>query len=105
MPLSKNAIVGSAALAILVGLLALLAIVGTTLWLVARTQDFSDQLFAARQQRSAIVDLRSILQDAETGQRGYLLTRTDAYLGPFYDARIKVREQMAKVAELTKATP
>src|SRR5262245_30731381 len=104
MPLSKNALVGSTILAIVVGLLALFAIVGTTLWLVQRTQNFSDQLFAARQQRSAIVDLRSILQDAETGQRGYLLTRTEAYLGPYSDARTKVRDQMGKVIEATRGS-
>ena len=102
MPLSKNTLVRSAALAILVGLAALLSIVGTTLWLVGRTQTTSEQLFTARQQRSAIVDLRSLLQDAETGQRGYLLTRSDAYLAPYDNARAKVRLQVAKLGQLVQ---
>ena len=45
---------------------ALLAIVGATFWLVGR-RTYSDTVTAARQQRSALVDLRGVLQDAETG--------------------------------------
>ena len=102
MPISSVTLVRSAAIAILVGLVALLSIVGMTLWLVAQTQSFSDRLFAARQQRAAIIDLKSLLQDAETGQRGYVLTGADSYLGPYVDARSKVATQVGKVRALVR---
>src|SRR5690242_14542420 len=103
MPLSTATLVRSTVLAILVGLLALLAIVGTSIWLVGRTQTYSDGLIAARQERSALVDLRSLLQDAETGQRGYLLTSEAAYLAPYDDARAKVAAQLAEVETIIRS--
>ena len=74
MPISKLAFIRSTVLAILIGLGALLLIVGFNLWLVGQARVYSDIVSAARQERSAIVDLRNMLDDAETGQRGYLLT-------------------------------
>ena len=44
------------------------------LWLVGQARVYSDTVTAARQERSAIADLRNLLYDMETGQRGYLLT-------------------------------
>src|ERR1700761_9229743 len=100
MPLSTATLVRSTVLAILVGLLALVAIVGTSIWLVGRTQTYSDRLIAARQERSALVDLRSLLQDAETGQRGFLLTSETAYLAPYDEARAKVATQLPAVGKI-----
>jgi signal transduction histidine kinase len=103
MTLSTATLVRSTVLAILVGLLALLAIVGTSIWLVGRTQAYSDRLIAARQERAALVDLRSLLQDAETGQRGYLLTGEAAYLAPYDDARAKVASELATVEKIVQS--
>ena len=56
-------------------MLALLAIVAASVWLVGRTQHEVDEVLKAREMgASAIADLKSLNQDAETGQRGYLLT-------------------------------
>ena len=82
MPISANTFVRSTAALLLVGLLALLGIVGTSIWLVERSQAYFNDLIEARDARTAAVDLRTALQDAETGQRGFLLTRT-AYLEPY----------------------
>ena len=100
MPLSKVALVRSALLFIVVALVALISIVGVTLWLVDRTQVYSDTVLLTRQQRSGLADLRGLLQDAETGQRGYLLTGEDAYLQPYEDARGKVSAQLDRVRQL-----
>jgi signal transduction histidine kinase len=105
MPLSTTTLIRSTVLAILVGLLALLAIVGTSIWLVGRTETYSNRLIAARQERSALVDLRSLLQDAETGQRGFLLTSDVAYLSPYEEARAKVAAQLATVGKVVGADP
>lgn len=56
----------------------------------------------------AIVSLQSLLsklQDAETGQRGYLLTGEDSYLAPYRTALAAVDGQLEKVAERTKDNP
>ncbi|PPS42654.1 CHASE3 domain-containing protein [Chroococcidiopsis sp. TS-821] len=47
----------------------------------------------------------SKLKDAETGQRGYLLTRDTQYLAPYVLARIQTREQLAKLKQLTADSP
>ena len=82
--------VRSTAALLAVGLLALLAIVGTSLWLGERTQSYFDVVIQAREGQSATVDLRSYLQQAETGQRGYLLTLDESYLEPYEVARTQV---------------
>ena len=45
-----------------------------------------DRLVAQREARSRILDLRKNILDAETGQRGYLLTGRDEYLAPYNKA-------------------
>lgn len=47
----------------------------------------------------------SILQDAETGQRGYILTGQDSYLEPFYEAVDKAHHQISSLSELTADNP
>ena len=47
----------------------------------------------------------SILQDAETGQRGYILTGQSSYLQPFYDAVDQVRGEMDSLSKLTVDNP
>jgi len=47
----------------------------------------------------------SVLQDAETGQRGYLLTGSDAYLEPFVVASNRINEVVAQLRTLTGDNP
>jgi PAS domain S-box-containing protein len=49
--------------------------------------------------------LLSTLKDAETGQRGYLLTGDDTYLGPYEDALTQVRTQLSDFAQLLADSP
>jgi PAS domain S-box-containing protein len=51
----------------------------------------------------AIQDLRSTVQDAETGQRGYLLTREEKYLGPYEEAIATIQPRLQAVRKLAKA--
>ncbi|MFD1697334.1 response regulator [Roseibium aestuarii] len=48
----------------------------------------------------AIDLLMADVQDAETGQRGYLLTGDDSYLTPYYRAVSQVQSRLAQVDEL-----
>ncbi|MBW9114818.1 response regulator [Rhizobium cauense] len=46
--------------------------------------------------------LLSSIQDAETGQRGYILTGNEQYLDPYREALAEVPKQIAEIADLTK---
>ena len=87
MPISTNAIVRSTALLLAVAFLALASIVGTTIWLVENNNYWFNETTAARVARAATVSVRNALQDAESGQRGYLLTQEEKYLTPYEAAR------------------
>lgn len=97
MPVSRIAFVRSTVAFLLLGLAALLAIVGAMFWLVGQTQTYSDAVANARQQRAALIDLRGLAQDAETGQRGFLLTGDEGYLKPYLDAESKLPAQLERV--------
>ncbi|MDB5527691.1 MAG: histidine kinase [Devosia sp.] len=105
MPISGNALVRSTAALLLVGLLALAAIVGTTIWLVERNQVYFDQGLEARIIRSATINLRNALQDAETSQRGFLLTGEDRYLEPYNKAVPQIPDLLERVVTVLKPYP
>lgn len=89
MPISTNAFVRSTALLLAIAFLALATIVGTTIWLVENNNYWFNETTASRLARSSAVNLRNALQDAETGQRGFLLTQEESYLAP-YEAALPV---------------
>jgi len=93
MPIAKTSFLRSTTLLIIVGALALLAIVATNIWLVGRAQNYFNDVVQARDVRIAAVDLRNSLQDIETGQRGYLLTGDARYLEPYKSAREEIAAQ------------
>ncbi len=49
--------------------------------------------------------LLSIMQDAETGQRGFVLTGAQRYLGPYNDAVPRVQPAIAEIKKLTADNP
>jgi len=49
----------------------------------------------------ALDELLSLVQDAETGQRGFLLTNTESYLAPYNEAVRGIPRQLDKIGELT----
>src|SRR5262245_66528649 len=59
---------------------------------VARTQDV----------RASLVRTLSVVQDAETGQRGYLITGDLHYLDPYRVARGDLPQRLAQLDVLTK---
>jgi len=105
LPISTNAFVRSTALMLLIGFLALMAIVGTSIWLVEQNQGWFEQTTQARLARAATVNLRTAMQDAETGQRGFLLTGEDRYLAP-YDGNIgRIPEMLDRVDDVLQPYP
>ena len=65
-----------------IGFLVLLGIVGMTVWLGERAQNYANDVVEARDVRIAAVELRSAIQSAESSQRGYLLSGNEIYLAP-----------------------
>lgn len=55
--------------------------------------------------RTALTDLMSELKDAETGQRGYIITGDDSYLAPYQAAIGQVRNTFIGVRKLTVDNP
>jgi len=103
MPISNVSFVRATLAAILLGLTALLIIVGFTLWLVREARVYSDNVTTARLQRTAIVDFRDLVIDAETGQRGYLLTGNPDYLNPYLEALQNIQTKLATFVTLMDA--
>lgn len=94
MPLSKRTYLGVIALLLLLGLAALLGIVAASLVLVERTREEFAEVLSTRQIRSDAADLLTLVQDMETGKRGYLLTGEPRYLEPYLEAKGRVGPQL-----------
>ncbi|MEC4005723.1 CHASE3 domain-containing protein [Flavobacterium sp. SUN052] len=47
----------------------------------------------------------SYIKDAETGQRGFLLTKDSTYLKPYYESRIKIDRAFNNLTQLTSDNP
>lgn len=50
-------------------------------------------------------NILSLLKDAETGQRGYLITGEQRYLEPYNNAKSSLTQSIAKLRELTSDNP
>lgn len=97
MPISQAFFRRSNALLLAIGIAVLVVIVATSLWLTSASERYFGEVTAARAVRSATADLLSLVQDAETGQRGFLLTREEAYLEPYNIAVSKLAAQRANL--------
>jgi len=94
MPISSRFVIRSTIVLLAVGLFALLAIVGMTIWLNERSQAHFQEVIEARDIRSSAVELRSALQAAESSQRGYLLSGNEIYLAPYDSAKAMAQRQL-----------
>ena len=63
------------------------------------------QVEHTREVLGGLDDILGALKDAETGQRGYVITREDRYLEPYDAALAAVDEHIAHVRELTIDNP
>jgi CHASE3 domain sensor protein len=97
MPISPTQFLRSNLLLLAGGAIALLIIVIAAFWLTWASERQFDEVVAVRETRSATADLLSLAQDAETGQRGYLLSRDTAYLGPYTDAVAKFEPTLQRL--------
>jgi CheY-like chemotaxis protein/CHASE3 domain sensor protein len=79
---------------------------GTVAYMNLRTlRDDQLKIFHSHDVILGMTDLTSALQDAETGQRGYLLTGKDQYLAPYNEALGAVETHFDAISLLTKDNP
>ena len=105
MPISQAFFRRTNLLLLAAGIAALIAIVASSLWLTLATERNFDDVVGAREVRSASADLMSLVQDAETGQRGFLLTRDRAYLAPYTDAVARLDERFRRLSAAVGGLP
>ena len=105
MPVSKFTLMRATALFTLLGLIALLTMVGLSFWALERTRASTAEVLSTREMRSAVVDLFSVVQDAETGQRGYLMTGQDRYLQPYEDAAKRTNAGYDRLQKVMRSQP
>lgn len=85
---------------LVIGFLALFAIVGMTMWLGERSNTLFQDAALQRDTRIAAVELRDALRTAESSQRGYLLTGNEIYLAPYDTAKARARQHMSDLQRL-----
>ncbi|MFD1913007.1 ATP-binding protein [Halodurantibacterium flavum] len=90
---------------LLVGASILIALVGSTIWLADRSNELFISVMDERQVRRSAVDLLRTLQEAETGQRGYLLTQEPAFLEPYTQSIQQVGDALDTLAEAVAGSP
>jgi len=100
MPITNRFIVNFTIVALAVGFLSLLGIIGTTIWLGQRAQTYLNETLQVRDTRTAAVELRSAVQSAETSQRGFLITGNEIYLAPYDTAKAEAQTQLRRLKEM-----
>jgi len=87
------------------GALVLVLITAFSFWLVGQTRENASEVEAGRSVRIAANSILTVLLDAETGQRGYLLTGRDSYLVPFEIAEKRLPESLQSLRERAAKDP
>ena len=99
MAVTSFSFVRTTTVSLLVGLAALLCIVGMTFWLSEQAQTYFVRVVTARDARSAAVELRNAIQAAESSQRGFLVSGNEIYLAPYDTAKTLAQRRLASVIE------
>ena len=105
MPVTSAVFVRTTVVLLFLGFLALLVIVGASLWLVERTDVYSEEVVETQELRRGAFRVVDLAQDAETSQRGYIITGDTAYLEPYLDARSEMDATLSVLRELGSRQP
>jgi CheY-like chemotaxis protein/CHASE3 domain sensor protein len=90
----------------LAGALIFFIVSGAIAYLNLQTlRDDNDKIIHSHEVIIALDDLLSSAQDAETGQRGYLLTSNEQYLGPYNAAVAAMPRRLNTIGQLTSDNP
>ncbi|MFA4892958.1 CHASE3 domain-containing protein [Brevundimonas sp.] len=92
--------------ALLTGAIALLLIVNIAVFvMLQRTADFNDRVEQGHRIQLAAREVLTLSVDAETGQRGFLLTGQAGYLEPYTQSAALLPEKVSELARLTAGDP
>ncbi len=105
MPFSTRLVISVTVILLVTGFVALLGIVGMTLWLGERTQTYFDEVIEVRDQRTATLELRTALYVADSAQRGFMVTGNEIYLAPYDLSRAQMNRQVIRMKELFAVRP
>src|ERR1700755_1340304 len=83
-----------------IGFLALIVIVGTTIWLVERGNSLLERSAMQRSIRISAEELRDHLRTAESSQRGFLLTGNEIYLAPYDTAKTQAMLELEDLSRM-----
>src|SRR5471030_3221022 len=97
MPISGRFVVQYTSFLLAIGFLALLGIVGMTIWLGEQARIYANDAAEARDTRISAVELRSAIQSAESSQRGFLVSGNEIYLAPYDSAKTAAERQLEKL--------
>jgi signal transduction histidine kinase len=102
---TRRTFLRSGAAPLLVGFLILACMIGAVLSFVASEQNNAQAIRRSMEVERELVGMLSILTDAETGQRGYLLTGDAVYLEPYRSALGRVEVQFDMLGAMLAANP
>jgi signal transduction histidine kinase len=105
MPVSSTTFVRTTIALLAIGFFAVFAIVAASLWLAARTDIYAGSLSEVLRIRRETFTVISLVQNAETGQRGYLLTQEEPYLEPYFASVRSIDEEFAQLRRLIEVRP
>jgi signal transduction histidine kinase len=97
MPSTKSTFARSSVLMLLIGAVILVGIVLSSLFQARMTQSYSDEVVELRNARTAASNLFALVQGAETGQRGYLLTQNNNFLEPYQSSMMEVLQSLERL--------
>ena len=105
MPISNASFIRSTLALLGAGLLILIVVAVSSVWLAERTRENAADVQDAQSIRSRTSRLLSLLLDAETGQRGFLLTQDPKYLEPYEAARRQIGPDIERLKQLHHSDP
>ena len=80
-------------------------IVAAAFWLGARNKNDDEWVQHSLEVRAQLTRVLSLVQSAETGQRGYLLTGQELYLGPYQMALAQLPDVLRRTQDLVSDNP
>ena len=92
-------------LALVAGFVLLIVVVIAAGWLINLQENDAGLARHTLEVQNSIARTFSLLQDAESGQRGYLLTGEQAYLEPFTRADAQIDRELEKLGRLVGGDP
>ena len=87
----------------LIAILSLSSVLVAILLLFLMENHYSQELAKSQNFNNDVYDYFSIIQDAETGQRGYLLTLNENYLEPYYKSIEDIKNKELDLLEFSES--